>query len=325
MIKRLVFSRESALLLTLLLLFTGFSMFTDGFLDAYNLLERSRYWTITGLIAVPMTFIIATSGIDLSVGSMVGLSGIVLGLLYRDAGWPLACACLGAVVAGGAAGAFNGGVTSYLKVPPLVVTLATMALYSGLAVGLSKGTPIRNFPNSFTWLSQGDAFNIPLHSGPVGFPVPLVALIVAFVVGVLIFRRTWIGRVSECLGENETAARFAAMNVGRMKLLLYTASGVVCGVTALFYTALYASARPDAGRGLELDVIACVVVGGTPVSGGQGSVVGTLLGLLIIGILRYGLEMASVPSEQVVIYIGALLIVMTVFNEWVASRRGVKS
>ena len=325
MIKRILFNRESALLLTLILMFTGFSIFTDGFLDAYNLLERCRYWTITGMIAVPMTFIIATSGIDLSVGSMVGLSGIVLGLLYRDAGWPLALAGVGAVVCGGAAGALNGGVTSYLKVPPLVVTLATMALYSGLAVGLSKGSPIRNFPDSFTWLSQGDAFQIPLHSGPVGFPVPLIALIAVLVIGGLILRRTWIGRVTECLGENETAAQFAAMDVGRMKLALYTASGLICGLTSIFYTALYASARPDAGRGLELDVIACVVVGGTPVSGGQGSVLGTLLGLLIIGILRYGLEMANVPSEQLVIYIGALVILVTVFNEWVASSRGAKS
>ncbi|MBI5091562.1 MAG: ABC transporter permease [Candidatus Hydrogenedentes bacterium] len=325
MIKRILFRRESALLLTLILLFSGFAYFTEGFLDAYNLLERCRYWTITGLVAVPMTFIIATAGIDLSVGSIVGLSGIVLGLLYRDAGWPLVFAGSAAVLTGLAAGAFNGGITSYIKVPPLVVTLATMALYSGMAVGLSKGEPIRNFPESFTWLSLGDAFEIPFGGSTVAFPVPLFALASVFAVGAVIFRRTWVGRFTECIGENETASQFAAIDVGRMKLLLYTVTGLICGVTSIFYTALYASARPDAGKGLELDAIACVVVGGTRVSGGQGSVLGTLLGLLIIGILKYGLEMASVPSEQLVIYIGALLILMTIFNEWVASNRGAKS
>jgi len=325
MIKRLLFSRESALLLTLMVLFGGFSYYTEGFLDSYNLLERCRYWTITGMIAVPMTFVIATAGIDLSVGSMVALSGIVLGLLFRDAGWPIAAAALGAVLIGFLAGIFNGGVVSYLKVPPLVVTLATMALYSGMAVGLSKGAPIKDFPEAFTWLSLGDAFEMHFGETLVAFPVPLFVLIAVFLLGAILLRKTWVGRFTECIGENETASKFAAIDVGRMKLLIYAATGLVCGVTSIFYTALYASARPDAGQGLELDAIACVVVGGTRVSGGHGSVLGTLLGLLIIGILRYGLEMASVPNEQLVIYIGALLIIMTVFNEWVSSNPGAKS
>ncbi len=326
MIRAILLRRESALLFALALMFAGFALFVDGFFDWFNLFERSRYWVVPGMIAVPMTFIIATSGIDLSVGSMVALSGIVLGLLYQDAGMPLVLAGVFAVLAGGAAGAFNGGVSSYLRVPPLVVTLATMALFRGIAMGLSKADPIRDFPRGFQWISQGDAFRVPLGGTEYAYvPVPLFALIVTIVVGSLILRKTWIGRFTECIGENETAAEFAAIRTRRLKLGLYAASGLVCGLASLFHTALYATAKADTAMGLELEVIACVVVGGTRISGGDASVIGTLLGLLIIGILRYGLDMAGVDSENIVIVVGALLIVTAVFNEWMAGRTGGKT
>ena len=331
MIRRILASRESILFYVFLAMFTAFSAFTDGFLDWFSLFERTRYWVAPGMIAVPMTFIIATAGIDLSVGSIVALCGIVLGLLYQDAQWPLWGAACAAVVAGVLAGAFNGGVSSYLNIPPLVVTLATMALFRGLAMGLSKARSFSDLPEGFRWLSQGDAFSIPAgEAGPVYFPAPLFALIVTVVIGWLVMRRSWVGRFTECIGENEVAARFAAIDARRLKLALYTACGLVCGVGALFNTALYATAKADAAMGMELDVIACVVIGGTRISGGQGSVIGSLLGLLIIGILKYGLEMAGVRSHNVVIFVGGLLIVTAVFNEWMAStggrsRRGVRT
>ena len=323
MIRAMLIRRESALLFALILMFTGFAVFVDGFFDWFNLFERTRYWVVPGMIAVPMTFIIATSGIDLSVGSMVALSGIVMGLLFQDAGMPLALAGFCAILAGAAAGAFNGGVSSYLRVPPLVVTLATMALFRGIAMGLSQGDPIRGLPRGFQWISQGDAFQVPLGNGEYAYvPIPLFALAITVLAGILILRKTWIGRFTECIGENETAAEFAAINTRRLKFGLYTACGAVCGIAALFHTALYATAKADTAMGLELEVIACVVVGGTRISGGEASVFGTLLGLSIIGILRYGLDMAGVDSENIVIVVGALLIVTAVFNEWMAGRRG---
>jgi rhamnose transport system permease protein len=320
MIKRVLLTREGALFLALFVVFTGFALTVDGFFDWFNIMERSRYWVVAGMIAVPMTFIIATAGIDLSVGSMLALSGIVMGVLFRDAGVSVWLACIGGVLVGTAAGAFNGAVISYLRVPPLVVTLATMALFSGLAMGLSKADPVSGFPLSFQWLAQGDVLEIPLASGPVFVPAPLIALAVTVIVGMVLIRYSWIGRFSECIGENEIAAAFAAIDVRRLTLWLYTACGFVCGCAASVYTALYATARPDAAKGLELEVIACVVVGGTRISGGQASVLGSLLGLLLIGILRYGLEMAGVKSQHLVIVVGVLLIVMVVFNEWMARR-----
>jgi rhamnose transport system permease protein len=320
MIRRILFSREAVLCGLFAAMFTAFAITTDGFLDAFSLLERARYWVIPGMIAVPMTFIIATSGIDLSVGSIVAMCGIVLGLLHSDAHWPIALAAVAAVAAGIAAGALNGGVSSYLNIPPLVVTLGTMALFRGVAMGLSKARTVSNFPDSFLWLSQGDAFKLPFGDG-VFLPAPVVALIVVVVIGWILMRKSWIGRYTECIGENPTAAAFAAIDVRRMNLILYTACGAVCGIASLFNTALYATAKADAAMGLELEAIACVVIGGTRISGGEGSVIGSLLGLLIIGILRYGLEMAGVKSQHVVIVVGALLVVTAVVNEWLARLR----
>ncbi len=320
MIRRLLLSRETALLVAFVLLFAGFSIFVPGFSDWYNFFERSRYWVVPGMVAVPMTFIIATAGIDLSVASMVALSGIALGMLYKDAGWPFGLAIAGAILVGFIAGCFNGAVSSYLNVPPLVVTLATMALFRGIAMGLSKAAPIKDFPPGFSKISLGD-----VQFGEHYLPIPLFALAVCVVAGAVILRKTWIGRYTECIGENEMAAEFAAINTRFLKMSLYAACGAVCGVAALFHTALYGSAKADTAAGLELQAIACVVIGGTRISGGEASVVGTLFGLLILGILRYGLDMANIGAQNVVIVVGVLLIATAIFNETLAARRGARS
>jgi rhamnose transport system permease protein len=272
---------------------------------------------------VPMTFIIATAGIDLSVGSMVALCGVIFGMLFADAGWPIWAAASAAVGVGAVLGLFNGGVSSYIGVPPLVVTLATMALYRGLAMGITKARSVSNFPEGFMWIGQGDVMKLA-GEGPRAtyLPAPLLALAAVVLIGWLLMRRTWVGRFTEAIGENETAARFAAVDVRFVKMMLYTAAGVVCGIAALFNTALFATAKADVAYGLELEAIACVVIGGTRISGGYGSVLGTLLGLLIIGILRHGLQMMNVKFHIVVIIVGLLLIVTAVLNEWVARRAG---
>jgi rhamnose transport system permease protein len=324
MIRRILLTREAALFLALVALFTAFSIVTPNFFDLLNLLDRSRHWVVVGMVAVPMTFVIASAGIDLSVGSIVALCSMCMGLLWRDAEWPIAVAATAAIAIGLMAGAANGAVSSYLRIPPLVVTLATMALYSGIAMGLSKGGPVRSLPDSLQWISQGDSFMLRGGVPPAYFPVPLFALIALFIFGGVLMRKTWFGRFTEAIGENEIAAQFAAIDVRRIKLAIYAFSGLVAGIAALFYSALFASARPEAGRGLELEAIACVVIGGTRISGGSGSIVGALLGLLIIGILRYGLELSGVRSDQLIIVVGALLIVMAVFNEWMASKAGGK-
>lgn len=323
MIVRFAASRGVALVALLALILLGFGIFVPGFLDWAALCRQSRYWVATGIVAVPMTFIIASAGIDLSVGSILALAGVTLGLLYSDAEWNIYAACAGAVVAGAAAGAINGGVSSYLRVPPLVVTLATMALFRGLAMGLSRARSLGGFPEGFTSISSGRTFGVfGLQVGQSALPFSFAAMLFVFLAGWVLMRASWLGRYAECIGENETAAAFAAIDVRRLKTLLYMASGAACGVAALFHTALYATAKADTASGLELEAIACVVVGGTRISGGRGSVTGTLLGLLIIGILRHGLLMAGVRQQYVIIYVGILVIVAAVLNERIALRKG---
>lgn len=321
-LRQLLRARETALFGVLCVLFVGFSLTDEYFLNLDALFNKSRFWVASGMIAVPMTFVIATAGIDLSVGSIVGMCGIVLGILYRDYHWPIAGACAAAVLSGTAAGAFNGGISSTLRIPPLVVTLATMTLFRGVAFGLSKADAISSFPEGFTWLGQGTLFTFYMNGEPVGVPAALLGLVGTVLIGGVLMRFSWIGRYALAIGENPVAATFAAVPERWVLFGIYTAVGFVCGVASLFYTALYATARADGATGMELEAIAAVVIGGTRISGGQASVSGTLLGLLIIGILTYGLELRGVESPYVVITVGLLLIATVVFNEWMARRAG---
>lgn len=322
MIKRLIRAREFALLLVLVAMMAVFSATVDGFLDWFNIFDQTRYWAIAGIIAVPMTFIIATAGIDLSVASIVALSTVTIGMLFESAGMPIWVAVAGGLGVGLLAGSFNGFFASYVGVPPLVVTLGTIALFRGLAMGVSRAQPMGGFPDGYTALGMGDAFSFPLGGETVYVPIPLMVMLAVFAAGTLIFRRTALGRYTEAIGENEVAAAFAAIDVRWVKLLLYAGCGACCGLAAVVNTALNATAKADTATGLELEVIACVVVGGTRISGGQGSVVGTLLGLFILGILRYGLEMQGVRTQHIIIVVGAILIATAVFNEWMAAKRG---
>ncbi|MGA1237596.1 MAG: ABC transporter permease [Limisphaerales bacterium] len=324
LLDRMLHSRELVLFGVLCLMFTGFALTTEYFLNLDALLSQSRYWVAPGMLAVPMTFVIATAGIDLSVGSIVGMCGIVLGILYRDYHWPIAGAAAAAVLSGTAAGALNGGVSSVLRIPPLVVTLATMTLFRGVAFGLSKADAISHFPSAISWLGNGALFIFYFRGETVVVPATLLGLVLVGIAGVMLLRYSWVGRYSLAVGENAVAASFAAIPVRWLLFGIYTATGFVCGVASLFYTAVFATARADGGVGLELEAIAAVVIGGTRISGGQASVTGTLLGLLIISILRYGLDLSGVKSQYVVIIVGVLLVVTAVFNEWMARRAGTK-
>jgi rhamnose transport system permease protein len=315
-IKTLVVSRQSVLFMLLVLICLIFSLINANFRDPYNILDRTRHWVEIGMIAVPMTFIIATGGIDLSVGSLVALCGIVSGLAFQNLGCPLPLAFALGVLTGGLGGVINGFTCSFLRVPPLVVTLATMSIFRGIAMGLCQANPVRRFPESFTdWASMGSLgwsyFQIPYQS--------LILLILA-AFGVFVFSKTVIGRWSLQIGENLKAARFTTVPVNRMYVLLYAASGVICGLASIFYTARFATAHPSAAKGLELEVIACVVIGGTRITGGNGSVLGSFLGVLILGTLRFGMEMQGVLQQYQIIIIGIIVVMTAILNESMARK-----
>lgn len=300
------FGREAALLLIAIALFIGFAAAVPGFANADNLIRQVLYWTPVGIVAIGMTFVMATGGIDLSVGSIIAISGVVLGMAHNALGWPFAVCVIACVAAGGAAGALNGAAVSVGRVPPLVVTLATMALFRGVSMGISKAQALGNYPDGFLLIAGGVV------------PPAVVLLLFIAIAGSLILRRTWAGRVTELTGENVTAAEFAAIPVRKLQIVLYTVMGLLCSIAAICHVAIYGAAKADMARGLELEAIACVVIGGTRISGGHATVLGSLLGLVIIGILRYGLEMADIPglrSQHIVIIVGLLLIVTAVVNE----------
>jgi rhamnose transport system permease protein len=288
-------------------LFGFFSWYAEGFLDPWNLSDRSRHLVEIGLIAVPMTFIITTGGIDISVGSMLVLSGIVLGTCWRDLEWGIWSSITAGALAGTAAGGINGWLGSYLGIAPLVVTLATRALYRGLALGISSADPVGKFPPEFLQISE-------LNLGYI--PYTFILLVLTILCGHIVFRKTWIGRYSVAIGSNERAAEFAAAPVRNLKMGLYAFSGLMCGIAAPIFVARFATANPEHAGTLELDVIAAVVVGGTRITGGSGSVLGTGLGLLVVGILRFGLDMTGFPQQGQTILMGSVVIVMAVLNEW---------
>jgi rhamnose transport system permease protein len=317
-LRSLIASRHAGLVVVLLLMFVGFGVASEPFRDPVNLLDRMRLWTEVGLVAVPMTYLIAAGGIDLSVGSLVTLSAIFGAMTARDLHWPFPVALGATVLMGLIGGAVNGFAVSVLRVPALVATLATLAIFRGMALGLSHGQPIGGFPPGFsTWGSLATVGN-----GNLAPPQQFVFLLALVAVGEFLLRRSRAGRWTLQLGENETAARYAAIPVDWVRFGLFLASGLVCGLAAITYMGRFATAHPADHAGLELQAIACVVIGGTRITGGGGSVVGTFLGLLILAILGFGLEMMGVVQQIQTILIGLLVVTIAVFNEWMAGRRG---
>ncbi len=302
--------RETVLILLLIAEMAAMQSLSPLFLTPDNLIEVVRQSAEIGLIALAMTLVIITAGIDLSVGSIVGLSVITMGMLWEDAQLPLSLAIPVTLVAGALLGGFNGALITAVGIPPLIVTLATMAGFRGVALGMSQARSIRNFPEGFLWLGQGYV---------VGIPVQVWILAVAAILFHLALTRTAWGRSVFSIGANEAAARLSGVPVNRVKMQVYMLSGFMSALAAVIYAAHVSVAKPDAGLGFELTAITAVVLGGTAVSGGEGGVLGTLIALLMVGFLRSGLTLARVPSEAQDMMVGLLLILVVAIDRW--SRR----
>lgn len=300
-----IFSRREGILAAILLLAILAACLASPahFPRVANLLEILRLATEAGIIAVGMTAVILTAGIDLSVGSTLALCAVVLGKSWQQVGLPVAAAALLAVVVGTACGAFNGLLITRFGLPPLIITLATMALYRGLALGLSRAEPVHGYPEGFLWLGQG-----VWQLGPVAVPVQLPVFLAVVLVGGIVVGRTYWGRWLYAIGRNEVAARLAGVPVRAVKLVAYTALGLLSGLASVIYVARVSTAKADAGTMLELDVITACVLGGVSIFGGDGSVWGATLGLLIVAVARRGMDLAQVPSAHQSIMLGLLLI-----------------
>ena len=280
-----------------------------------------RHSVEIGLLAIVMTPIILTGGIDLSLGSLMGLCAILFGKLWRDAGLPSWSAGLAALAIGALGGALNAALITQLRLPPLIVTLGTYSLFRGLAEAITHGVDtFTNFPASFLFLGQERWMGIPAQAP--------VFIVVAVGVWLLVHCTTY-GRCFRAIGFSPESARYAGIPVNRRLALAYVLGGLVSGLAAILYTARLGQARADAGSGYELFAITTVVLGGTSIFGGIGSVNGTLLGVAAIGVLNDGLLHAGQPREVAGMLTGLLLVLALAANalidRWAKTKNPINS
>ncbi|MCH4525733.1 ABC transporter permease subunit [Staphylococcus haemolyticus] len=278
----------------LILLIIVVSILNPSFLDLSNLLNLLRQISINGLIAFGMTFIILTGGIDLSVGSILALSSAFIALMITSGVDPIIALIIGVLI-GFVLGAVNGLLVTKGNMAPFIATLATMTIFRGLTLVITDGNPITNLGDSYLFQLFGKGYFI-------GIPVPAVTMIIVFVISLIILQKTTFGRHTYAIGGNEVAAKISGIKVNKIKILIYGISGLMSALAGGILTSRLNSAQPTAGTSYELDAIAAVVLGGTSLTGGKGRIVGTLIGVLIIGVLNNGLNLLGVSSfyQQVV-------------------------
>jgi ribose/xylose/arabinose/galactoside ABC-type transport system permease subunit len=295
---RILSARRFGTVIGLAALSVALWILTPHFLTVSNLLNVAEQTSTNAVVAVGMTFVILSAGIDLSVGSIVALSGVVLGTALQ-AGHSIGLAVAESLAVGAACGVANGALISWGRLPPFIVTLGTMSVARGAALLYTEGRPVSGFDASFRMIA----------TGRIGFvPAPVLATIVIYLVAYVALTRTTFGRYVYAIGGNEEATRLSGVPVRLHKTMVYGVSGLASALAAIILTARLNSAQPIAGMMYELDAIAATVIGGTSLTGGEGTLGGTLVGALIMGVLRNGLNLLGVSSFLQQIVIGAVIV-----------------
>lgn len=293
---------EWILLFVLLAEVLVFAVFAQNFFSVTNFFEILRLSVELGLLALALTPIILTGGIDLSVGSMMGLAAVIFGAVWRDEGLPIVIAAGVAMAVGLAGGGLNAWLITRLHIPPLIVTLGSFSMFRGIAEGITHASVnYSDFPRSFLSLGQGYLWGV--------VPVQLTVFVIALFAYSVLIHKSVIGRALYAIGFNASGARYAGLPVDRSVALVYVLAGLVSSVAAIIYVSHMGQAKSDAGTGYELAAITAVILGGTSVFGGRGTVWGTVLGLLSVSVLQNGLHLAALPSELTGILTGTLLLV----------------
>jgi len=304
-------NHERVLVIVLVLELVLFGVIGSNFLTLANAGEIIRASAEIGLLALALTPVIITGGIDLSVGSLLGLCAVILGVVWRDAGVSIGIAAPAAIAIGITGGAANAWLVAR-GVPPLIVTLGTYSLFRGLAEGITGGVRnYSNFPQGFLRLGQGDLAGVPSQT------FVLAAVAIAFW---LLLHRMTIGRTLRAIGFAPEGARYAGLSVTRSTGLVYILSGAAAGLASLLYVSRLGQAKADAGTGFELMAITAVVLGGTSIFGGRGTIAGTLLGVAILGVLQTGVRLADLPAELAGVLTAILLILALGANKLFGER-----
>ncbi|HHT7131784.1 TPA: ABC transporter permease [Bacillus cereus] len=307
-----VYRWEGVLIVLLLVEFILFSLINSDFLNISNLLFSTNDFLFIAIAAIPMTFVIVTGGIDVSIGSIMGLTSILIGVLWMN-GIPILFAVIIALIISCLAGVLNGLIIKMTDVEPLVVTLGTMFLYGGIALVISGGAGasgyegISGLPDTFVQLANGSF---------IGIPNLLWLLIVLTVLCTVLFHRTIYGRHVKLTGANENTAKYTGIKTKKVVIIAYILSGLGGGLGGAFLTAYFGSARADMGSETILPIITAVVLGGTLITGGKGSIIGTVLASIFIGLMQYGLQMTGLTNEQSNVVIGIILILSVIMRHF---------
>ncbi|MDC7245203.1 MAG: ribose ABC transporter permease [Sphaerochaetaceae bacterium] len=296
--------KNNGVLIVFFIICIGLSFLSPYFFTLNNILNIFRQTSIYGVIAVGMTFVILTGGIDLSVGSILALSGMICAGLMKNNGVNAFAASLIAILVGGGLGLVNGLLITLGKIAPFVVTLGMVTIARGLTLIYSKGYPVSGFSSSFREIGGGYFL---------GIPIPAIIFVITVVIAWYILNHTRLGRYTYAIGGNEETVTLSGINVKFYKTMVYVIVGIASGLSALILTSRLNSAEAIAGQGYELDVIAAVVIGGTSLSGGRGTIIGTLIGALLIGVINNGMNLLGISPyfQQVVkgcLIIGAVIL-----------------
>lgn len=305
-----VFKGRYALLIGIIAIeFILFGVAAPYFLTVGNFFNILRQVSEIGMISIPLTFLLLSGHMDLSVGSIVGVCGVVTGMILR-AGGSIPLALLAGIAAGTAVGFLNGLIVGKLNIQAVVVTIGTQVLFRGLCYILTSGRAVSGYPAAFFALGTGDVF---------GIPISVIVLLIMYAVAWFVLERSWFGRYVLAIGNNQNTTRYSGVRVDWMKIALFTLCGALTAVASVFLISRLSSAEATLGSGYELDIITAALIGGIDINGGSGKLQGTFLGILIIGILRNGLNMMGLSVIYQSIILGVLLLVA------VADVRGKKA
>src|ERR671934_1411964 len=305
-----LFGRNAGALVVLLVLFGALTLLSDEFLTGNNLANLARQVAIFGIIAVGQLLVILTAGIDLSVGSVLGLSGCVTAQLLTN-GMPIPLAILVGLAAGAAIGVFNGALVAYGKLPPFIITLGMLGIARGVVLVLTDASTVQPLPDSFGNIANGSFL---------GLPNLLWLFVAVVVVAAFVLRRTVFGRYVYAVGSNPESARLAGVPVTRVLVSVYAISGLLAAVGGVLFTSRLNAGIPTAGTGYELKAIAACVIGGASPFGAKGGAFGAAAGALIVGVLNNGGNLLAINSFYLQIIIGALILAAVAFDQWQGRR-----
>ncbi|MDQ8733211.1 ABC transporter permease [Paenibacillus sp. LHD-38] len=304
---------------SLVVLVMFFSLSSSNFFGFSNIVGILLSTAVIGVLALGSTFVIITGGIDLSVGTVMTLSAVMTGVFITFWGVPVPLGILGGILTGAFCGLLSGLSVAKLKIPPFIATLAMMMIAKGLALVISGTKPIYfNDTPVFREIALGSLLNSIIP----GFKIPNAVLVffLAAIIGTILLAKTIVGRYNFALGSNEEATRLSGVNVDKWKIIIYTITGLFTGLAGVLMASRLNSAQPALGMGYELEAIAAVVIGGTSLSGGKGTIIGTVIGALIMSVLTNGLRIMSVPQEWQTVVVG-FVILLAVYADMLRRRK----